>query len=165
MDLIANLHVDRADLARVFALLGRELPPHEGRKLGTLVIHVSKALETLVKVSRQDDAGRLSSTRVGESHDLTVVQELSGADSEWIVVFDSPPLLVTSEARVLAKSVGQIVMIVCAGKTSHDAVIDAASNLDTSKPVSVILNQGVEKSGADFYGYGARSYGSGIDTS
>jgi len=86
-----------------------------------------------------------------------VVKALSEQDSNWIVLFDSPPVLVTSEARVLARNMGQIVLVVCAGKTPQDAVIDAASSFDTSKPVSVVLNRLNKAARHEYYGYGSRS--------
>ncbi|HIJ85752.1 MAG TPA: tyrosine-protein kinase family protein, partial [Magnetococcales bacterium] len=51
-------------------------------------------------------------------------------DPDRIVVFDSPPLLVTTEARELARNMGQIVMVVEAERTPQFAVKDALQQLD-----------------------------------
>ena len=55
----------------------------------------------------------------------TLVQELSQRYPERIVIFDSPPLLHTSEARVLAQLMGQIVVVVEAERTPRGQVHDA----------------------------------------
>ena len=70
-----------------------------------------------------------------------VTSELSAIYPDHIVIFDSPPILVTSESRVLASAVGQIAMVVRAGKTPQKAVIDAIENLDESKATNIILNE------------------------
>jgi protein-tyrosine kinase len=75
----------------------------------------------------------------------------------FIVVFDSPPLLPTSEARVLATHVGQIVMVVAADVTAHKAVEEALATVDRCECVMMVLN----KAGASYtgspYGYGYHS--------
>ena len=91
------------------------------------------------------------------------VHDLSRSSPNRIVIFDSPPLLATSEARVLATHIGQIAMIVRAGKTPQRAVQDALNGLDKSKAINLILNEsssGVGSEGYGFYGYGY-GYGHG----
>ena len=87
--------------------------------------------------------------------------ELSESVPNRIVIFDSPPLLVTSESRVLASNMGQVAMVVCAGKTPQHAVISAISSLDEGQAVNLILNQagstiGDMSYGQFQYGYGER---------
>lgn len=92
----------------------------------------------------------LASKRMGD-----VVHQLSKRYANRIVLFDSPPLLITPESRVLASHMGQIAMVVCAGRTPQQAVIDAVACIDESKATNLILNQ---RSGAGLagneYGYG-----------
>ena len=86
-----------------------------------------------------------------------VVTELSEAVPNRIVIFDSPPLLVTSEARVLADRMAQIVLVVCAGKTHQQAVRSTIDSLDSDKAITMVLNQaGTSFSDAAYgsYGYG-----------
>lgn len=83
-------------------------------------------------------------------HDL--VAEIAGRYSNRIVVFDSPPLLQTSEAQVLADLVGQIVMVVHAGATPQAAVETALELIDPSKAVNLVLNKCRVRSGSDYYG-------------
>ena len=91
-----------------------------------------------------------------------LAEALSTTCADRFVIFDSPPLLVTSEARVLAKSMGQIVLVVCAGKTPQAAVVEAASGFDPNKPASVVVNRFSQSFSGAYYGvYGAPYGGSG----
>jgi exopolysaccharide/PEP-CTERM locus tyrosine autokinase len=89
---------------------------------------------------------------------------LSEKIPDRVVLFDSPPLLATSESRVLANSMGQIALVVCAGKTPQQAVLAAAESLGAEKATSIILNRarsglGVDQFSGISYGYGY-GYGS-----
>jgi protein-tyrosine kinase len=88
------------------------------------------------------------------------VKALAQANARRIVVFDSPPLLLTSESRALADVVGQIVLVVRAGATSKSAVTDALALLGDDKPVGIVLNQAVMGSADGYYGYNY-GYGNG----
>jgi protein-tyrosine kinase len=81
-----------------------------------------------------------------------LLQDLSSRFPDRIVIFDSPPLLVTSEARVIADGVGQIALVVRAGKTPQQAVFDAIDGLDEDKAVNLILNESGSGSVVDGYG-------------
>lgn len=69
-----------------------------------------------------------------------VARELAEADARCTVVFDSAPLLLTSEAQSLAQVVDKQVLVVRAGVTSQDAVLETVRRLGTAKPVGVVLN-------------------------
>jgi exopolysaccharide/PEP-CTERM locus tyrosine autokinase len=58
-----------------------------------------------------------------------------------IVIFDSPPLLLASEAATLGRHLDQYVLVVEALKTSQQAVIDSVNKLDSRKPIGLILNK------------------------
>lgn len=92
----------------------------------------------------------LASARMGE-----IVQQLAAPDGRRIVLFDSPPLLLTTESRVLAASAGQVVLVVRAETTARHAVLDAIAAIGQEKPVSLILNQTNTAAASGYYGYGA----------
>lgn len=75
-----------------------------------------------------------------------------------IIVFDSSPLLLTSEAPVLASQVGQVVVVVRANVTPQSAVLAALERLDDTKAIGCVLNQSWGTSspgdGYGYYGYG-----------
>jgi len=79
-------------------------------------------------------------------------------DRSRVVIFDSPPLLLTSESRVLAQPMGQVVLVVKAGSTPQHAVQDAIRCLGEHKPISLLLNQSESISEAGYY-YRDGSYG------
>lgn len=87
-----------------------------------------------------------------------LTEELSTRYSDRIVVFDSPPLLLTSEASVLASIMGQIVLVVEANFTSQQAVKDALLTIEESDVVSLLLNKSKGKNSGSYYGgYGGYS--------
>lgn len=89
-----------------------------------------------------------------------VVEAMSKRFPDRIVIFDSPPLLMTSEARVLASRMGQIVLVIRSGSTPQHAVQAAYESLDPDKAISVILNQSSKGFGGETYGgYGYGRYG------
>ena len=84
-----------------------------------------------------------------------LLREMAARYKDRIVIFDSPPLLATSEASVLASQMGQIVVVVEAGKTSEAALKDALSHIDSSKVTGLLLNKGEKPA----LGYGYGGYG------
>ncbi|MGB9329779.1 MAG: AAA family ATPase [Steroidobacteraceae bacterium] len=72
-----------------------------------------------------------------------------------LVLFDSPPLLVSSEARVLTRIPGQIVLVVRAGVTPRRAIQDSVAQIDRQKLRGLVVNQARGVPGEGYYGYGA----------
>jgi len=84
-----------------------------------------------------------------------LTMELSSRYSDRIVIFDSPPLLLTSEARVLAGLMGQVVLVVEEGITSQHVVKEAAEQLQDNEIVGIVMNKGTRGgSGEGYGGYG-----------
>ena len=88
----------------------------------------------------------------------SLMRALTAQDPDRIVLFDSSPLLATSESRVLSTLMGQVVMVVCAGQTPKPAVLDAIAMIEEGKAVNLVLNQARNVSGDGYYGY---AYGEG----
>ncbi|MBY0578914.1 MAG: XrtA-associated tyrosine autokinase [Burkholderiales bacterium] len=83
-----------------------------------------------------------------------LLQDMAQRYPDRIILFDSPPLLVTTEASVLASHMGQIVMVVEAEKTPQPAVREALSLIDSCDIVGIVLNKTTSIPGAGHYGYG-----------
>jgi protein-tyrosine kinase len=81
-----------------------------------------------------------------------IADELSRRYPDRIILLDTPPLLVTSQASVLTHLVGQIMLVVEAGRTPHSAVTEAVSLLDPSKVIGLALNKGGRSLSRDYYG-------------
>lgn len=89
-----------------------------------------------------------------------LLDQLSASFPDRILVFDSPPLLLTTEARVLAGYMGQIVMVVEANRTPREAVQEALATIEGSEVIGLVLNKARE-AGEASYGYGGYGYGYG----
>ncbi|MEZ5730098.1 MAG: XrtA-associated tyrosine autokinase [Burkholderiaceae bacterium] len=83
-----------------------------------------------------------------------LLDEISQRYPEHVVIFDSPPLLVTTEARVLASYMGQVVMVVAAMSTPQEAVRDALDMVDENEVVGMVLNKSKAHQSGNGYGYG-----------
>ena len=70
-----------------------------------------------------------------------LVNEIANRYPDRVVIFDSPPLLLTSESRELASHMGQIVMVVEAQTTTQHAVKEALSQLEGFDNVNLIYNK------------------------
>jgi len=81
-----------------------------------------------------------------------VTHELATRYPDRIVIFDAPPLLMTSEANVVAGLVGQVLLVVEAGETPQSAVKEAVALLDERKVIGIVLNK---YKGSDKGQYGA----------
>ncbi len=93
-----------------------------------------------------------------------LVDDLSKRYADRIIIFDSPPLLLTTEARVLATHMGQIVMVVHAEKTLQSDVKQALATIEDCPVKMLVLNQARSTLGVgygDGYGYG---YGYGRES-
>lgn len=95
-----------------------------------------------------DASELLASKRMKE-----ICRELSSSDTGRMIIFDSSPLLLTTEAIALAAQVGQILMIVRADSTSQQAVMAALEKLDPEKAINCVLNQTAGTELTESYGY------------
>lgn len=86
-----------------------------------------------------------------------MIHEIANRYPDRIIIFDSPPLLMTSESQVLAGHMGQLVVVVQAGVTQQQLLTQALDTLDLSRPVYLVLNKS-RSSGADTYYGGYYGY-------
>ena len=84
---------------------------------------------------------------------MSLVQELANRYSDRVIVFDGPPLLPTTESRVLATHMGQIVVVVEADSTTHGTVRNALAMLQGCPVVMTILNKAAQSDVGSYYGY------------
>jgi len=125
--------------------------------LSQLVLPTNVETLSLLPAGRHDQHATewLASDAMGR-----LLEELSRLYPDCVLIFDSPPLLVTTEARVLASYMGQIVMVVEAGRTNREAVTQALSTIESNEIVGLVLNKAnnIETNGyyqGYGYGYGA----------
>jgi len=82
-----------------------------------------------------------------------LLRELSSRYPDRIIIFDSPPLLATTEARVLATHMGQIVVVVAADSTRQQAVNLAMATIESCDVVMMVLNKADKTDVGTYYGY------------
>lgn len=119
-------------------------------------------LSLLTSGSIQGNPSELMSSKKMTS----LVRELKSRYSDRYIIFDSTPLLATSEAEVLAKLVDGIVVVVRAGLTPRDTVEQAMNLLGKEKILGVVLNDVEFKSSGLFsryFGSNGYYYGYGVD--
>lgn len=110
--------------------------------------------------SSADATELLASRRMEE-----VAELLSKHDDHRIVLFDSPPLMQTTESPALVQVVGQILVVVRAEFTPQPVLLDALENLQDHPAVSLMLNQSLRSETSAYYYYGYGDEGSGAERS
>lgn len=96
-----------------------------------------------------------------------LLDDIARRYSERIIIFDSPPLLATTEARVLATHMGQVVLVVESERTPQSSVKHALATIESCPIKLMVLNKSREKALRAYgYGYGyAYGYGYGYGRS
>ena len=90
---------------------------------------------------------------------LALLEEVAARYSDRVIIFDTPPLLVTTESRVLASRMGQVVFVVRAGRTLQSEVRQALATVEAC-PVKLMMLNGASNTSEGSYGYGS-GYGYG----
>ena len=156
---ITVLLVD-ADVARPSVLKVLGLSPEPGLMDVLLDPQLAMAdviLKTNVANLRILPAGRSNkhATELLASRAMSrLLAEIANRYADRVVVFDSPPLLITSEAHALVGQMGQVVMVVEAETTTQHAVKEALRQIDSCEHIHLIYNKTKSFPGNDYYGYG-----------
>jgi len=95
----------------------------------------------------------IHATELLASQDMSkLLTEVAQRYRDRIVIFDSPPLLLTSEAHVLASQMGQIVLVVEAETTPQKAVNEALRQIESCDVINLIFNKARNFPGGGYYG-------------
>ena len=81
------------------------------------------------------------------------LNELAARYADLVIIFDSPPLLPTTEARELATHMGQILMVVGADSTQQHAVKIALTAIEKCDIVLMLLNKAARTDIGSYGGY------------
>ncbi|MDA3913258.1 MAG: AAA family ATPase [Oleiagrimonas sp.] len=113
------------------------------------------------------DVPNLQVVPVGKRHKLTaelfgsrrmqdVLEAFGGKNRRRLMVFDSSPLLATSESPLLASHMGQVLVVVAASRTRQQAFNASLQSLHASQFVGLILNMSRLPASENYYdsGYG-----------
>lgn len=152
--------VAKRDVTRLFGLDRQpgllDLGGDAGQALEGALIRADLASLYILPAGTPNSEG----TEILRSERTAALLARLAADPRRIVLVDSPPLLVTSEAGVLAQLAGQVVLVVRASETPQEVVLRAAEAVAEDKPISLVLNQ-VLSPPERHYGYYYGGYGDG----
>jgi receptor protein-tyrosine kinase len=136
-----------ADVARPSVLRTLGLPAQRGLmdlliddKLDVSDVLLRTNVDTLSILAAGTSTPRATEL-LASSTMATLVNEIANRYPDRIVIFDSPPLLLTSESRALANHMGQIVVVVEAQKTTQHALGEALRQLEGCPNVNLIYNK------------------------
>jgi protein-tyrosine kinase len=154
-----------ADVQRpsIFQVLG--LPPQKGL-LDVLSDNSLTPADVLTRTNIRNltlmAAGTpsLATTELLASHKMIeLMQDIATRYQDRIIILDAPPVLASSEPSVLALHVGQIILVVEAGKTGQRAVEQTLTYIGGCPNISIVFNKAETGSGRDeFGGYGYGYY-------
>lgn len=82
-----------------------------------------------------------------------LLDKLTRDYADHVVIFDAPPLLLTTESTVLASKVGQVLVVVESGKTSRAVVQQSFAAVRNCPVVVSVLNKCEELAEGRRYGY------------
>jgi protein-tyrosine kinase len=162
MELDHTVMLVDADVARPSVLNVLGLPPAPGFidvlidksiDLSSVLLKTNVDGLTLLPSGMQHD----SATELLASDAMTaLLAEMSNRYRDRIIIFDSPPLLLTTESPVLAKHMGQVVVVVHAEKTLRGDLQQALASIESCPVKMMLLNQART---AFRPAYGAYGYG------
>jgi len=99
-------------------------------------------------------APRGQATELLASEGMTrLVDELAARYADRVLIFDAPPLLPSTESRVLASHMGQVVVVVEAERTAQKSVMQAMATLESCPVVMPLLNKASRSEVGFYYGY------------
>ncbi|UMR32061.1 XrtA-associated tyrosine autokinase [Massilia sp. MB5] len=148
-----------ADVARPSVLRTLGLPSQRGlmdvlldEKMGLSEVMLRTNVNTLTLVPAGTPNPRATELLASQMMN-NLVLEIANRYPDRIVIFDSPPLLLTSEAHVLAGHMGQIVLVVESEKTTQHAVKESLRQLEGCHNVNLVYNKSREFPGSETYDY------------
>jgi receptor protein-tyrosine kinase len=81
-----------------------------------------------------------------------LMADISARYPDRVIIIDTPPILASSEASVLAMLVGQVVMVVEANKTDTSNVEQALKLINTCENINFVINKTGAEAGSSPYG-------------
>jgi exopolysaccharide/PEP-CTERM locus tyrosine autokinase len=166
--LLVDGDVPKPNISHLFGVVNEpgllDLVSDTSLPIETAVLATSVPGLSILPVGRQAESPTelFASARMRE-----VMSQLEQLDPQGIVLMDSPPVLLTSEARVLSSLFGQVLVVVQASSTPQQAVLEALQIVGDNPRIGLVLNQTThgEFEGRQYgYGYGYE-YGYGYGKS
>ena len=149
-----------ADVANPSLMQMTHLPPASKGLLDLLTSADTKLADVLLRTNVEKLSLLPSGTAHGRATEMlasetmaALLEEMASRYSDRILVFDSPPLLATTEARALASHMGQIIMVVEADRTAQALVKHALETIESCPVVMMVLNKAPRPDVGSYYGH------------
>jgi protein-tyrosine kinase len=127
--------------------LSRWFGLHEGRGLSDYLAAGAGMPELLTKTSIEKltilSSGTVQANPVeliGSKKMQSLVREMRERYSDRYIIFDSSPLLATTEPSVLTRLVDGIILVIRAGVTPRETVQQALATVERDKVLGIVLN-------------------------
>jgi protein-tyrosine kinase len=162
--LLVDADVPKRDLTRALgtdhAAGMLDLLMNEGLNPAEVIMPTSIPRLSFLPVGRPSE---LASELIASDRMMQLCARLSASEGFDTILFDSPPMLLTSESLALTKVVGQVVVVVRATSTPQEMVLDVVEQIDASKRVATILNDWRPVGASEKRRYGGYYYGDSTD--
>jgi len=126
-------------------------------EIGDCLIRTNVPNLVLLPAGRQHN---LTTELLASERMETIVDEIANRYPDRLVLFDSPPVLASSAASVMALYMGQIVFVIQAEQTTEPQIKESLNMISACDNINLLLNQtrfsGSNKKFATYYGYGGR---------
>jgi exopolysaccharide/PEP-CTERM locus tyrosine autokinase len=149
-----------ADVANPSLMRMTHLPPASKGLLDLLTSSDTKLSDVLLRTNVEKLSLLPSGTAHGRATEMlasetmaALLEEMAARYPDRILVFDSPPLLATTEARALASHMGQILMVVEADRTAQALVKHALETIESCPVVMMVLNKAPRPDVGSYYGH------------
>ncbi len=157
--LLVDADLPRSRISEIFGLRGElglvDALLQESRDVESYVVRTDvRGLDILPAGGQVENSTEL----LASARMVQIATRLATRHPRRLVLLDSAPLLGSTEARALVRIPGQIALVVRAGETPRQAVLEAIAHLDEEKLQGFILNEASTARGSGYY-YGYSSYG------
>jgi protein-tyrosine kinase len=159
MELDKKVLLVDADVSRPSILSRLGLPPAPG--LLDLLTDGSLAMSDVLLRTNIENLALLPAGRPhGRATELLasdamnrLLDEMAARYADRVLVFDAPPLLPSTESRVLATHMGQVVLVVEAEQTQEKTVAQTLATIESCPVVLPLLNKISRSEVGSYYGY------------
>ena len=151
--LLVDADVVRSELMRRLRVRAKkgllDVLTDPGLNLSDVVLRTNVPKLSILPAGERND---ISTELLASEAMKTLLVSLATCNADRVVIFDAPPLLLTSEAKVLASRVGQVVLVVEASSTQRSSVAQALTSLEQCPVVMPLLNKALESQVPRGYG-------------
>jgi exopolysaccharide/PEP-CTERM locus tyrosine autokinase len=128
---------------------------HDDVEFSDIVLKTNMPGLSLVTAGRQH---KYSTELLSSNKMANLARNLTEKFPNTMVIFDSPPLLAATQGEVLARLVGQVILVVEAEKTLQYMIKESVNKLSECEIVLTVLNKSKKHLEAGYYEYGRYAY-------